>query len=104
MEAVRILESDFIPRPSQRVPIYLTRYGLYADWEQQRAEYEMNAKVMDLFWKNWTVFDISRRLELPYSKVRQFVGRFVEEGLVREESVRPDYGRWSLRREGNGNG
>ncbi len=93
MAAVRIMEADFIPRPVSRIPIYLTRYRLYADWEQQREDYDSRARIMDLFWKGLSVFDISQRVALPYAKVRAFVAQFVEHRLVEEDPVTPEYAR-----------
>lgn len=96
MEAVRIMEADFIPRPRQRIPVYLTRFGLYADWEQQRADYDTNAKIMELFWKEMSVFDIAQILKLPHAKVKMFVSQFVHHGLVEEKPITPEYARRSL--------
>ena len=39
LETVRVIESDFIPVPQQRVPVYLTRYNLYADAKTERSQY-----------------------------------------------------------------
>ena len=36
------LERDYIPRPRNRVPVYLTRFDLYSDWTHQRAQYDIN--------------------------------------------------------------
>lgn len=98
VETARILESDFIPKPRQRVPVYLTRFGLYADWEQQREDYEIRARILELFWKGWSIFDISRQLGLSYDRVRAFAGSFVEHHLVEEQAVTPEYARKSWAR------
>lgn len=99
VEIVRILESDFIPHPRQKVPVYLTRYALYADWERERAQHDVNASIIDLLWSGLSVFDMAKRLDLPYEKVRQFVISFVEHRLLETSGVTPAYGRRSLERQ-----
>ena len=91
LSIVRLIESDFIPQPQQRVPVYLTRYDLYADWENQRAGYDLNTAIIDLFWSGASVFDISKKLKAPYEQVRQYVMQFVEHNLVEARPLSPQY-------------
>ena len=93
MDVVRILESDFIPCPRYKVPVYLTRYDLYSDWEKERAQYDANASILELFFSECSVFDIAQKLKLPYAKVKEYALRFVQHGLVESSPIGPGYSR-----------
>jgi hypothetical protein len=64
---------------------------LYADWENQRAGYDLNTAIIDLFWSGVSVFDISEKLKAPYEQVRQYVMQFVEHNLVEARPLSPLY-------------
>lgn len=91
LDTVRLIESDFIPCPGQRVPVYLTKYNLYADWENQRVGYDLNTAIINLFWSGASVFDISKKLKAPYEQVRQYVMQFAEHNLVEARPLSPQY-------------
>ena len=93
LAVVGLLERDFIPRPRQRVPVYLTRYNLYADWTKQRALYDQNAAVIDSLWCGLSVLDIALQHGLPPEPVFDYIEKFVELGLVEAIPVSPDYTR-----------
>jgi aminopeptidase-like protein/RimJ/RimL family protein N-acetyltransferase len=88
---VDVLEQDYIPRPRQRVPVYLSRYGLYADWTQARARYDLNAVVIDAMWSGASVLDIALQHGLPPAVVSDYVNRFADLGLVDRTPVTPEY-------------
>jgi len=50
LATIRLIESDFIPVPRQRVPVYLTRYDLYSDAIFESSDHRLNAAVLDSFW------------------------------------------------------
>ena len=91
LEAVRIIEQDFIPRPQQRVPFYLTRFGLYADSVHNRPNYELNTAILGLLWEEISVVDIALKLGASIDVVTAYVQRFVDSGLVVGESLSPEY-------------
>jgi len=96
LETIRTIESDFIPNPRQRVPVYLTRYNLYADWEKERSQYDHNAAIIELLWSDMSVFDIAKRVNVPYKKVWTYVNQFVEYDLIDDLPLTPRYFRESL--------
>lgn len=91
MEAVRIIESDYIPVPRQRLPVYLTRYSLYADWENERTEYDLNEAIIRLLWSGMSVFDIANHVGAPFESVRAYITRFAEEKLIDMDLLTPAY-------------
>lgn len=91
MAAIRLIESDFIPVPRQRVPVYLTRFGLYVDGVNERSTYVQNAAIIDSLWNGMSVFDIAQQIGAPYPKVKEFVAKLVEHDLVDTSPLTPKY-------------
>ena len=100
LAAVRILESDFIPQPVQRVPVYLTRFGMYADFMNEREQYRANEAIIHLLWSGMSVFEIASRVEAPYENVRAYVDQFVKHGLVEALPLTPEFFRRSTSSSG----
>jgi aminopeptidase-like protein len=96
MSAIRLIESDFVPLQRQRVPVYLTRFNLYADAILERDAYAQNSAVLDLLWEGMSVFDISQQIGAPYSEVKEFVGKLMENDLVERIPLTPQYFRESV--------
>lgn len=90
---VDILEGDYIPRPRNRVPVYLTRFDLYADWTEQRERYDINTILLDGMWSGLSVLDIALRHDLDHNLVHDYLGKFVQHGLVETMPVMSEYTR-----------
>lgn len=90
---VDAIERDYVPVPRHRVPVYLTRYGLYADWTHERAQYDMNVVVVESMWSGLSVLDIALTHHLDVNQVYDYVGRFVDLGLVDAAPLTPAYSR-----------
>lgn len=96
VDAVRVMESDFIPVPHQKVPIYQTRYDLYADFENDRAQHDINLGITDLLWSGLSAFDIASRLGAPYGMVHKYLTQYVELGLVGAGPITSQFARESF--------
>ena len=96
IETVRIIESDFIPVPRQRVPVYLTRFNLYADAQTNRPQHDMNGKILDSLWSGKSAFDIAQECEVPYVMVKELLAKLVEFDLVEKLPLDPRYFRQSV--------
>lgn len=88
-----VLEQDYIPRPRNRVPVYLTRFDLYADWTHQRDRYDLNTLLLDSMWSGRSVLDIALQHDLQFDIVHGYLQKFVEQGLIDAVAVTPDYTR-----------
>ena len=91
LKAVQILEEDFIPKPIHKVPFYLTRFELYADWTYNRNNYDKNTILLDSMWEDLTVFDISIKYNLEYEYVKQFFNKLSNLGLIKEKQINSSY-------------
>lgn len=98
MDVIAVVESDFIPIPSQRVPFYLTRFEMYADAVRERSQYLVNSSIMELLWSGMSVFDISNIIEIEYEQALGYVKGFVDNKLIDCEPLSPSYFRNNLDR------
>jgi aminopeptidase-like protein len=101
MDLVCTMEQDFIPKPKYRVPVHLTRYGLYADWERERDQHDINNAILELIWSGLSVFDIALAVRQPLEKVNRYIEQFVEHGLVEKQILTPQYFRRSQKQIGH---
>ena len=90
---VSVLEEDYVPHPKHRVPVYLTRFDLYADWTHERRQYDLNTVLLDSMWSGLSVLDIALTHDIDYEVVRRFVGRFEALDLIETTAVSPEYSR-----------
>jgi hypothetical protein len=77
--------------PQQRVPVYLTRYDLYADAIFESSDHRLNAAVLDSLWNKMCVFDIAAQVGADYDSVRKYLLKFVEHGLLDTQPLTPQY-------------
>lgn len=87
------LEEDYIPRPKNRVPPYLTRYDLYSDWTLERAKYDLNTLLLDNMWSGLSIIDIALKHNIETELVFNYYSKFIDSGLMDEQKVTPDYSR-----------
>lgn len=87
------LEQDYIPRPRNRVPVYLTRFDLYSDWTHQRAQYDVNTVLLDNMWSGLSVLDIALKHGLDVGMVQSYMTKFAEHGQIDTIAVSPEYSR-----------
>jgi len=92
-DVVDALERDYVPRLRHRVPVYLTRYDLYADWTYDRRRYDTIIVVLDNLWSGLSTLDIALKHDLDVEMVQGFVGKLVELDLVDPGPVTPAYTR-----------
>lgn len=100
LDVVRVLESDFIPQPKDRIPIYLTRYNLYADYVTERSQYDTVQEILSLFWEGLSVFDIAKKLNRPYKEVGDYVSKFKQNELIQALPLTPNYFRFGPNSKG----
>jgi aminopeptidase-like protein len=87
------MEQDYVPRLRNRVPVYLTRYNLYADWTYQREKYDLNALMLDSMWSGLSVFDIALKHSVDVQAVYSYLEKFAELNLMEKLPITPDYTR-----------
>jgi aminopeptidase-like protein len=88
-----LLERDFIPVPKSRIPVYLTRYNLYADWTYDRKQYDINAKLIENLWSGLSIFDICMKFDLDFDLAFNYIIKFIDLNLIEKSNLTPDYSR-----------
>lgn len=94
MEAVDIFENDYIPIPKYKIPIYLTRFNLYADWTTNRKQYDLNIILLESMWEELSVFDISVKYNLDLKMVDEHFGKLIKLKLIEKKLITPSYSKF----------
>lgn len=79
---IDVLETDFIPVPKYRGPLYLSRFGLYIDPKLDPKGYENLESIQILIDGNRSCFDISQELDVDFFFVRSFCEQVHDKGLM----------------------
>ena len=87
------LEQDYIPRPRNRVTAYLSRFDLYSDWTNERAQYDINTLMLDNMWTGLSVLDVALKHDLDVEMVQAYFHKFCEQDLIESITVSPEYSR-----------
>ncbi len=84
----RMMEENRVLRLGQRVPVYLTRYGLYSDSVYQSADFEKNRTILYGLRDGRSLLDIAAAAGIEFAYVRSFAATLAERGLL--ETPLPD--------------
>lgn len=87
MDMIGIIEDDYIPVYTQKIPIYQSRYDLYVDAFEERELYH---KCTDLLFRidgRKSVFEITRTLGISFYQAREYLEKFVALGFVKKERL-----------------
>jgi aminopeptidase-like protein len=96
LDVVSLLEKDYIPMPKSRVPVYLTRYNLYADWTSAREAYDINITILDELHSSLSVLDIALKHSFDVDYVFGYFNSLLSEGLIDAAIVSSGYTRTVL--------
>jgi aminopeptidase-like protein len=81
-EIVRICATDYVPRRTFHGPLFLSGYGLWVDWRQNRPLNQATEKIMLRLDGDRTLFEIAEEVGLSFEEVRSYVERFRAKNLV----------------------
>ncbi len=93
LQVVDVLENDYIPKATNRLPVYLSRFELYADWTYNRDQYDLNTLLMDSMWKGLSVLDIALTHDLNIEIVHNYYNNFLALNFLEQVTVSPEYSR-----------
>lgn len=93
LEVVDTLEKDYIPKPINRVPPYMTRFNLYSDWTNERLQYDQNIILFDNLWSGLSVIDISMKYNIDAEIIFSYYSKLIDNGILKTDFVTPDYSR-----------
>jgi aminopeptidase-like protein len=86
IKTIQVLETDYIPLPNFKGPIYLSRYKLYIDPQLDRSGYDRLQDIQFLMNGYNSCFDIAYSLGIDYFFVKKFCDELIRNGLIKRGS------------------
>lgn len=83
---VEVLETDCIPKRLYQGPLYLSRFGLYIDPQEDPQGYQNLQEIQILMDGTRSCLEIAEELKIDYKFVRSFVEKLSQKGLASFES------------------
>ncbi|NVL90348.1 MAG: DUF4910 domain-containing protein [Desulfobacterales bacterium] len=84
-EIINIIETDYIPVPMFKGPIYLSRYNLYIDPQVDRKGYDNLEHIQLLIDGEHSCLEIAYELGIDYYCVKKFCDALSEKSLIEIE-------------------
>lgn len=78
-----LLERDRVYQPQQRVPVYLTRYDLYADATRERQDFVRNRQILRGLNDGLSLTEIAVQTGVDFDDVCDYVDRLAAHDLFR---------------------
>ena len=82
---ISVFETDYIPVPKYKGPLYLSRYGLYVDPKVDPKGYHQIEYIQILMDGNRSCFDIAHSIGADFFFVRNFCDRLSQYSLLERE-------------------
>ena len=79
---INIYDSDYIPKPTYRGSIHLSRFGLFKNWKRKPGYIRAEEEIMIRLGGKNSVFEIAMQLNLPFEDVYGFLEEAVTHGLI----------------------
>src|SRR3989338_2683655 len=88
MRILEVLEQNYYPSATVKGPIFLSRYGLWVDWRENR---ELNLKQAEVFYylhdNQKSLIDIAYELDIPFGILKEWLDGFFRNGLIKKLKV-----------------
>jgi len=80
---IEVFETDYIPVPNFKGPVYLSKYGMSAALGNGVPGWRENVeRIQFLMDGEHSIMDIAALLDVDYFLIRDFIDQFAEKGLV----------------------
>lgn len=84
LEILDVIEKDYYPLRNFKGPIFLSKFGLWIDWRENKKLNENMEQIMLLLEGDKSIFDIAEEIGLEFNEVLTYVNKFLENGLIRK--------------------
>ena len=84
LAVLRVIEEDYVPQRLFKGPVFLSRYGLWVDWRNNKKLNQFLEQIMLRLEGRQSVFEIAEELGMEFSVVKDYLDKFVENGLIRK--------------------
>lgn len=82
LEMLRILDLDYTPKRTFMGPVFLSGYGLWVDWRQNRPLNHNIEQIMLRLEGDKSVFEIAEELDMDFNVVLEYLNKFLDKGLI----------------------
>ena len=82
MDILNIIDNDYIPKRKFKGPIFLSGYGLWVDWRENK---QLNANIDQIMLNlegDKSIFDISNELNMEFDDVLGYINKFLNNDLI----------------------
>jgi len=87
MRIAEVFETDYIPAPTFKGPVYLSKYGMSAALAQDVPGWRENVeRIQFLMDGEHSCMDMAALLDVDYFLIRDFCDQFLEKGLVTKKA------------------
>lgn len=87
MSFIDILERDYIPRFTQRVQIYQTRFNLYIDAFNQPELYHKVTDLLFMIDGEKTLFEVTRDLSISFDEAYNYLEQYFKLGFLEKKEI-----------------
>jgi len=84
LKILEILNSNFIPKRNFRGPVFLSRYGLWVDWRENRKLNSTLDNLMFYLEGDKSILEIAKELEIPYNELYILFDRLEKSNLIKK--------------------
>jgi aminopeptidase-like protein len=81
-EIIEVINSDYYPKRKFKGPAFLSGYGLWGIWGNLENGKEYVDKIMYLLEGNYSVFEISQKVDMDYRVVLKIINEFKNKSLI----------------------
>jgi aminopeptidase-like protein len=82
VSALKMIEANYTPRRKFKGPVFLSRYGLWVDWRENRELNDKCEQIMHLLEGDLDLIDIAYKLELDFNILKDWLDKFLQHGLI----------------------
>lgn len=87
LKILKILDMDYIPKRKFKGPVFLSGYGLWVDWRENKKLNQNLEQIMLRLEGNKTIFEISQELDMDFFVVYDFLEKFYDNDLLSKNPV-----------------
>lgn len=89
LNIVDVCEGDCIYQYVHNVPFHMSRFNLFADFDADRENFEINRKIVDSLDGETSLLDIALKIGASFSRVESYTRRMLECGLLKRDERLP---------------
>ena len=86
-EILDILNRNYVPYRQFKGPLFLSRYGSWVDWRENRKLNLSLDNIMNLMEGEKSVLDLAMELDIPFDDLYQWLEKLYQNGLIMKREI-----------------